>query len=157
MRKEFRAAGDKTVAAVSSGSGAAATPASAVGGRRGKGGVAGAGTGVGLAAASDGGGSGGEGHLGGRGDSAVFPALCRQSAPRGEPLCCKQLAQVPLSRVVVVRSGVVTLCAEGLLKLWARPTVPPPLLPPGAGTRLRDSVPAASSRGEVSGCFTLPP
>lgn len=59
----------------------------------------------------------------------VFPALSRHAAPKGEPLCSKRLAQVPLSRVVVVRAGVVTLCAEGLIKLWARPTVAPPLPP----------------------------
>lgn len=61
----------------------------------------------------------------------VYPALSRQSAPRGEPLCCKRLAQMPLSQVAVVRAGVVTLCAEGLLKLWARPSVPPPLATDG--------------------------
>lgn len=68
----------------------------------------------------------------------VYPALSRQSTPRGEPLCCKQLAQMPLSQVMVVRAGVVTLCSEGLLKLWARPSMPPPLPPPlpGGGTRL---------------------
>lgn len=80
----------------------------------------------------------------------VSSALCRQSVPRGEPLCCKRLAHVPLSQVKVVRAGVVTLCAEGLLKLWARPTVPPPLPPLGAD--LQHQNPASfASRAKVRG------
>lgn len=73
------------------------------------------------------GGARGGGHV-----DLVSPPLCRQSVPRAEPLCCKKLANYPLSQVTVVRGGVVTLCSEGLLKLWARPTVPPPLPPLGA-------------------------
>ena len=87
-----------------------------------------------AAAAGTHGGSGGaaggkENGGGGAGADMVYPALSRLSAPRGEPLCCKRLAQMPLSQVVVVRAGVVTLCGEGLLKLWARPSMPPPLPP----------------------------
>lgn len=84
----------------------------------------------------------------GRGVDLVYPALSRRSTPRGEPLCCKQLAQMPLSQVVVVRAGVVTLCAEGLLKLWARPSMPPPLPPlPVGGTRLARKKVRGGGRG----------
>lgn len=78
----------------------------------------------------------------------VSPPLCRQSVTRAEPLCCKKLASSPLSQVTVVRSGVVTLCSEGLLKLWARPRVPPPLPPLGADSLHRHS-PSFASRGKV--------
>lgn len=59
----------------------------------------------------------------------ISRGLSRQSVPKGEPLCWKRLSDVPLSQVMVVRAGVVTLCAEGLIKLWARPSIPPPLPP----------------------------
>lgn len=103
-----------------------------------RGGRASSGASVDLAAAgNDGSGVAGGKENGGRAGDLVYPALSRQSTPRGEPLCCKQLAQMPLSQVMVVRAGVVTLCAEGLLKLWARPSMPPPLPPlPVGGTRL---------------------
>ena len=77
----------------------------------------------------------------------MYPALSRQSTPRGEPLCCKQLAQMPLSQVMIVRAGVVTLCAEGLLKLWARPSMPPPL--PAGGTRLARKKVRGAREGSV--------
>lgn len=64
------------------------------------------------------------------GDAAlVAPPLKRKDVMKVEPLCCKQLAQQPLSQVAVVRGGIVTLCTEGLLKMWSRPRVPPPLPP----------------------------
>lgn len=124
------------------------------GGRRGKGG-GGAGAAQGEAAEGGGEGKGKENEGGGSGSGGVgyvYPALSRQSTPRGEPLCCKRLAQVPLSQVMVVRAGVVTLCAEGLLKLWARPTAPPPLPPlqmDGADFR-REKVKAVGGTGYLN-------
>jgi hypothetical protein len=49
----------------------------------------------------------------------------RHATPRGEPLYCKQLVPLPLCKVACIRTGFVTLCEEGLLKLWQRPFVPP--------------------------------
>lgn len=92
---------------------------------------------TGTAGTGGSGAAGGGKENGGKGAELVYPALNRQSTPKGEPLCCKQLAQMPLCQVMVVRAGVVTLCAEGLLKLWARPSTPPPLPPlPEGGTCL---------------------
>lgn len=59
----------------------------------------------------------------------ISPPLRRKDVARAEPLCCKRLAQQPLSQVAVVRAGVVTLCSEGLLKMWLRPSLAPPLAP----------------------------
>ena len=124
------------------------------GGKRGKGAAGGAesaGSGGGGGSSGGGGGGGGRAELGnGAGiveAGVVFTALSRQAAPKGEPLCSKRLAQVPLSRVVVVRAGVVTLCAEGLIKLWARPTVAPPLPPPREDTT-RDQTSEAFCAGD---------
>lgn len=133
------------------------------GGKRGKsaaaGGAESVGSGGGGGSSSGGGGSGGggkgaeHGNGGGVVEVAVgFPALSRQAAPRGEPLCCKRLAQVPLSRVVVVRAGVVTLCAEGFLRLWARPTLAPALPPLREDTTRGRSLEAfAAAGGKVRG------
>ncbi|CAM9916194.1 unnamed protein product, partial [Discosporangium mesarthrocarpum] len=69
----------------------------------------------------------------GAGDAAVWaaaaPPLRRQKVPRGEPLCCKKLTQLPLCEVAIVRGGIITLCGGGLLKYWVRPEAPPPLPP----------------------------
>lgn len=94
------------------------------------------------------GGREGEGVRGRNASDLVSPPLCRQSVPRAEPLCCKKLANYPLSQVTVVRAGVVTLCAEGLLKLWARPTVPPSLPPLGA-ENLNGQLPSSAPKEKV--------
>lgn len=92
-----------------------------------------------------------EGSTGSRKDEAlVFAVVKRQSVPRGEPLCCKRLTQVPLSQVSVVRAGIVTLCAEGLLRLWARPIVPAPLGEDRLQREGEDDSTAGSSRNKVS-------
>lgn len=77
----------------------------------------------------------------------ILRGLSRQLVPKGEPLCWKRLSDVPLSQVMVVRAGVVTLCAEGLIKLWARPSVPPPLPPmPPPSVELPQLLPLAAGQ-----------
>lgn len=78
----------------------------------------------------------------------IAPPLQRKDVAKAEPLCCKMLAQQPLNQVAMVRGGVVTLCAEGLLKMWARPNVPPPLPPLGVDMQHRHPA-FYASRGKV--------
>lgn len=135
-RKEFRG-------------GAAATGGG--GGKRGTGNNGGAAAAGGAAAEEKGGEGGRDGGMeeSGTGAEDTVPlSLRRQFVPRGLPLCQKQLAQVPIGQVMVVRAGIVTLCADGLLKLWARPNVPPPLPPLGAVMQ-RETSASFASRGKV--------
>lgn len=156
MRRDFggrlgvMAAGGVTVAA--GGGGAAG------GGKRGKsavglGGVVGSALAAGLATEEE-----VKDDVGRRSNDAglISPGLSRQLVPKGEPLCWKRLSDVPLSQVMIVRAGVVTLCSEGLIKLWARPSIPPPLSPMlQPSVQLSQLLPLASGQvGSSSGLNT---
>ncbi|KAG5179246.1 hypothetical protein JKP88DRAFT_350032 [Tribonema minus] len=85
----------------------------------------------------------GEGAGGTAPESKFNPPLKITETPTGTPLCCKQLARLPLTQVAVLRCGIVTLCEEGLLKVWQRPVIPPPQ--PPASYSARGASPEARS------------